>query len=90
MVSKYFKKRRNMGVKFNLYSFLLLSVFIGVFGVIYLKWIYKLDFLIFDWLMVTFFKLKYLLYENERENMEIENRFLEEVIYLYILLGLNV
>lgn len=79
-----------MGVKFNLYSFLLLSVFIGVFGVIYLKWIYKLDFLIFDWLMVTFFKLKYLLYENERENMEIENRFLEEVIYLYILLGLNV
>lgn len=79
-----------MGVKFNLCSFLLLSVFIGVFGVIYLKWIYKLDFLIFDWLMVTFFKLKYLLYENERENMEIENRFLEEVIYLYILLGLNV
>lgn len=79
-----------MGVKFNLYSFLLLSVFIGVFGVIYLKWIYKLDFLIFDWLMVTFFKLKYLLYENERENMEIENRFLEEVIYLYIFLGLNV
>lgn len=79
-----------MGVKFNLYSFLLLSVFIGVFGVIYLKWIYKLDFLIFDWLMVTFFKLKYSLYENERENMEIENRFLEEVIYLYIFLGLNV
>lgn len=79
-----------MGVKFNLYSFLLLLVFIGVFGVIYLKWIYKLDFLIFDWLMVTFFKLKYLLYENERENMEIENRFLEEVIYLYIFLGLNV
>lgn len=79
-----------MGVKFNLYSFLLLSVFIGVFGVIYLKWIYKLDFLIFDWLMVMFFKLKYLLYENERENMEIENRFLEEVIYLYIFLGLNV
>lgn len=79
-----------MGVKFNLYSFLLLSVFIGVFGVIYLKWIYKLDFLIFDWLMVTFFKLKYLLYENEKENMEIENRFLEEVIYLYIFLGLNV
>lgn len=79
-----------MGVKFNLYSFLLLSVFIGVIGVIYLKWIYKLDFLIFDWLMVMFFKLKYLLYENERENMEIENRFLEEVIYLYIFLGLNV
>lgn len=79
-----------MGVKFNLYSFLLLLVFIGVFGVIYLKWIYKLDFLIFDWLMVMFFKLKYLLYENERENMEIENRFLEEVIYLYIFLGLNV
>lgn len=78
-----------MGAKFNSYSSLLLSVFIGALGVTHSKWIHKLDFPTPDWPMATFPKLKYPLHENERENMEIENRSLEEVIYLHIPLGLN-
>ncbi|XP_048757899.1 4-aminobutyrate aminotransferase, mitochondrial-like [Ostrea edulis] len=51
----------------------------GALAVTHSKWIHKLDFPTPDWPMATFPKLKYPLHENERENMEIENRSLDEV-----------
>lgn len=51
----------------------------GALGITHSKWIHKLDFPTSDWPMATFPKLKYPLHENERENMEIENRSLDEV-----------
>ncbi|XP_022315812.2 4-aminobutyrate aminotransferase, mitochondrial-like [Crassostrea virginica] len=51
----------------------------GALGITHSKWIHKLDFPSPYWPMATFPKLKYPLHEHERENMETENRSLDEV-----------